>query len=245
MRSSILIFTIFLTGCELEKDFYPDSDLSFPNQAEWQFNAYHERINDFKENPIGFNKIVFLGNSITEGGGDWNKRFDISNAVNRGITGDFTISMQARLNEIYHYKPLKIFLLVGINDIFDGVVPYISEETPIRIAQNILNITDSIKYHSKETDIFIHTILPVNEEEFRKNRGFYPTHDYPIEKQITEINDQILSLGNNGGYNIIELHDLFIDDQGKMIKELARDGLHLNQNGYAKWCEHIKTLVED
>ena len=58
----------------------------------------------------------------------------------------------------------------------------------------------------------------------------YPTHDYPIEKQITEINDQILSLGNNGGYNIIELHDLFIDDQGKMIKELARDGLHLNQN---------------
>ena len=41
------------------------------------------------------------------------------------------------------------------------------------------------------------------------------------------------------------MHELFIDEQGKMTKEFARDGLHLNQNGYAKWCEHIKDHVEN
>ena len=153
--------------------------------------------------------------------------------------------MQARLEEIYHYKPLKLFLLIGINDIFDGVVPYEAEETPKRIAQNIFDIVDSIRYHSKETEIFIHTILPVNEEEFRINRGFYPEHDYPLEKQILEINHQIFELGIKGGYNIIDLHPLFINEEGKMSKELAKDGLHLNQNGYERWCAEIASYVEN
>jgi len=242
--SGILSFLV-LMSCSSQNDLYPDKELSFPNQAQWQFDAYHKRINEFKQNPIGYNKIVFLGNSITEGGGNWNDRFNISNAVNRGITGDFTVSMQARLKEIYHYKPLKLFLLIGINDIFDGVVPYEARETPKRIAQSIYDIVDSIRYHSKETEIFVQTILPVNEEEFRINRGFYPKHDYPLEKQILEINYQILELGFKGGYNIIDLHPLFINEEGKMSKELAKDGLHLNQSGYEVWCSKIKEHVEN
>ncbi len=95
-------------SCSSQKDLYPDKELSFPNQAQWQFDAYHKRIDEFKKDPIGYNKIVFLGNSITQGGGDWNDRFNISNAVNRGISGDCTVSMQARLEEIYHYKPIEI-----------------------------------------------------------------------------------------------------------------------------------------
>ena len=64
-------------NCNSQKDLYPDKELSFPNQAEWQFDAYHNRIDEFKQDPIGYNKIVFLGNSITEGGGYWNDRFNI------------------------------------------------------------------------------------------------------------------------------------------------------------------------
>ena len=234
-----------LMGCELKNDLYPKEGITFPNQAQWQIDAYHKRINEFKQNPIGYKKIVFLGNSITEGGGDWNNRFNISNAVNRGISGDFTVSMQARLEEIYHYKPLKLFLLIGINDIFDGVVPYEAEETPKKIAQNIFDIVDSIRYHSKKTEIFIHTILPVNEEEFRINRGFYPEHNYPLEKQILEINHQILELGANKNYNIIDLHKSFVNEKGEMDKNFAKDGLHLNEKGYANWCTQIENFVKN
>ena len=34
--------------------------------------------------------IVFLGNSITEQGGDWGKRLGWSSLKNRGISGDVT-----------------------------------------------------------------------------------------------------------------------------------------------------------
>ena len=50
---------------------------------------YFERIAEFKKNPIGENKVVFLGNSITQGGGDWNKRYNSKSLSIEGI-GDFT-----------------------------------------------------------------------------------------------------------------------------------------------------------
>jgi lysophospholipase L1-like esterase len=223
---------------------YPDSNLFIPNRTEWQIIAYKKRIKDFRKDPIGHNKIVFLGNSITEGGRNWNGKFGLSNIVNRGITGDITESMLARLDEIYYYKPLKVFLLIGINDVFDGVVPYSIEIMPERIARNIYKIADSIKSHSQDTEIFIYTLLPVDEQKFRKVRGFYPVHNYPLEKQINEINQKIIDLGKDREYQIINLFSLFIDEKDKMKIELFKDGLHLNEAGYEAWANHIDRFVK-
>lgn len=232
-------------GSDLDlSSLYPDSNLFIPNRAEWQISAYKKKIKDFRKDPIGQDKIVFLGNSITEGGGDWNSKFDLSNIVNRGITGDITESMLARLEEIYYYKPLKVFLLIGINDIFDGVIPYSTQITPEKIANNIYNIADSIKSHSQNTEIFIYTLLPVDEQKFRKVRGFYPKHNYSLEKQINEINQKILDLGKDRKYQIIDLFSLFIDDKNKMKLELFKDGLHLNDAGYKAWTDHIENFVK-
>ncbi len=33
------------------------------------------RIKAFKEDPIGYDRIILLGNSITEDANDWNDRF--------------------------------------------------------------------------------------------------------------------------------------------------------------------------
>ena len=46
---------------------YPDNELIIKYQNDWQKELYHKKILEFKKMPIGFNKIIFLGNSITEG----------------------------------------------------------------------------------------------------------------------------------------------------------------------------------
>ena len=253
----LLLFKIFVItnsisaqpsnhGLKVDLDnLYPDSNLFIPHRAEWQITAYKNRIKDFKNDPIGDRKIVFLGNSIVEGCKDWNKIFGLKNIVNRGITGDVTASMLARLNEIYYYKPSKVFLLIGINDIFDGVIPYDKEATPTRIVNNIYKIAENIKFNSAKTEIFIHTLLPINEEKFRKVRGFYPTHNNPINAQINEINRKIINSGKDKEYQIIDLHSIFINDKGKMELEFFRDGLHLNDAGYKAWTAHIKKFVKE
>ena len=67
------------------KQFYLDQDQEIPNQTSDQKQYYNKRCSDFNESPIGFDKIVFLGDSITEAGEDWNKYFNTQNIVNRGI----------------------------------------------------------------------------------------------------------------------------------------------------------------
>ena len=42
-------------------------------QPEWAKKLYYDRIEVFKRDTLRFNQIVFLGNSITDGGKDWNE----------------------------------------------------------------------------------------------------------------------------------------------------------------------------
>ena len=133
------------------KQFYLDQKI--PNQTSDQKQYYNKRCSDFNESPIGFDKIVFLGDSITEAGEDWNKYFNTQNIVNRGISGDTTEGVLARLSEICYYKPLAVFLLIGINDIFNTDSPNRDKITPKYVGDNIIHIADTVLEHSS-TKIF-------------------------------------------------------------------------------------------
>ena len=186
MRLNLIIisFLVFLNSCQIFRpfqktnstEFYPSKNVEIKYQQEWQFNLYHNRITDFKKKPIGFKKIVFLGNSITEGAKSWNKRLGTRNLVNRGISGDITEGVLARLNEIYYYKPLGVFLLIGINDIFDSNIENRDKVTPKYVANNILEIAQNIHRESEYTRVFIQTILPVDLIKYKDIKGTAPIH---------------------------------------------------------------------
>ena len=145
------------------KQFYLNQEI--PNQTSDQKQYYNKRCSDFNESPIGFDKIVFLGDSITEAGEDWNKYFNTQNIVNRGISGDTTEGVLARLSEIYYYKPLAVFLLIGINDIFNTDSPNRDNITPKYVGDNIIHIADTVLEHSS-THFFIQTTLPINNKVY-------------------------------------------------------------------------------
>jgi len=62
----ILISAIVsFTGCNKSddlSDLYPDSTTIIKYQLEWQRSFYQKRIKEYRDHPIGKNKIVFLGN---------------------------------------------------------------------------------------------------------------------------------------------------------------------------------------
>ena len=96
----LLLIIILVFSCNKVQDLYPVPDTIIEGQLDWQRKLYFDRIAEFKTNPIGKNKIVFLGNSIIKGGGDWNQRYGLNNIVNRGISGDYTKGILKRLDEI-------------------------------------------------------------------------------------------------------------------------------------------------
>ena len=108
-KNFIFFVSLLISGCQVFNsgnsskpiNMYPPKNIKIKFQQDWQYNLYHKRIIDFKKFPIGFKKIVFLGNSITEGAKSWNKRLNQRNIVNRGISGDITEGILERLGEIF------------------------------------------------------------------------------------------------------------------------------------------------
>lgn len=249
MKTVILSITVFIliNGCFNKKittdSIYPDLSNPIKNQEQWQIDSYRKRIPDFKENPIGFDKIVFLGNSITSGAGDWNIRFGLENQiVNRGIGGDITGGVLARLNEIFYYKPKAVFLLIGLNDIFNGDIPDVEDDISY-VAKNIIKIASRIKKYSPKTKIFIQTILPVNRNQFKRVRGFYPNHKKSVNDKINEINLKLYEYSSDNGYTIIDLNSIFKNENREMDEKFSIDGVHLNESGYNLWTNHIKQYL--
>ena len=116
--------------------------------------TYLERMAYFKATPLTNGQIIFLGNSLTQGG-KWNEYFPTQKPVNRGIAGDNTLGMLNRLNEIIIAKPKKVFLMAGINDIS-------LSRSNEKIMIGIKSIIYQIETGSPYTKIYVQSLLPIN-----------------------------------------------------------------------------------
>ena len=223
---------------------YPDSTAVIKYQLDWQRNFYKKKIKEYRDHPIGKNKIVFLGNSITYSMRHWDKKFNVKNIVNRGISGDYSDGILERLDEIIYYKPLAVFLLIGLNDFFDDNTTR-PGRTPEYVAKNILTAAKTIKQGSPETKIFIQTIMPINNRQYLDEKpqvNFLWSTYYPSVNQQINATNKILK--ENHEFEIIDLHPLYLNNDQSMKRNLSKDGVHLNENGYNIWIDRVKPLID-
>jgi lysophospholipase L1-like esterase len=205
---------------------YPSPNVVIPYHTEWTKTNYIKRIAEFKANPLQLGDIVFIGNSITELGGNWGQRFNNPKVKNRGIAGDVTAGILNRLAEIYYYKPKKVFLKIGINDLFHN------ELTPEYVANNIKSIVDKIHLESPSTKIYVQTILPT-------------ANNNPSKERIAATNTILKAMPPADYLQIIDLHSRFADKNDLMIGSYTTDGLHLSEAGYVVWQNYIIEFVNN
>lgn len=207
---------------------YPPDSIIIKYQTDWTKNHYKERINAFKKDPLYFGDLVFIGNSITEGGGNWSDKLGVANVRNRGISGDITDGVLQRLDEITYFKPKAIFILIGINDLFNILY---QKEIPSAeyVGKNILKIAEIINKKSPSTKIYIQTLLPTSK-------------DFMIEN-IDIVNTIIKSNEKKSIYEVIDLNEMFKGQDGLLKVELTTDGTHLNDAGYDLWVKQIEQFI--
>ena len=190
---------------------------------------YHQkRLALFNSELIIKSKIIFLGNSITEFG-DWQKLLSDPSVINRGIAGDNTFGVLARLEDVNIRQPSKLFIKIGINDI--------SQNIPVEIiVKNILAIVERVRAKSPATKIYVHSILPTNDNV--KNE--YP-EAFNKNDQVRMVNGQLSQKAKTNKFIYIDLDKEFKDKEGKLNVEYAEsDGLHLNEVGYQTWIRLLK-----
>ena len=224
---------------------YPTKSLEIKYQQDWQKDFYYKKIAEFEKSPIGFDKIVFLGNSITQGLLHHTEKLSRTDIINRGISGDHTDGTLARLQEIIHYKPKAVFLLIGVNDLFEDNRGK-PERTPAYVANNILLICKAIKNKSINTRIFIQTTLPINNEQYLNKKPniefLFSNYTPSVNEQINEVNK---ILKNNSSFNVIDLHSAFLNERLQLDPKFSTDGVHLNELGYQNWINIVNPILKD
>ena len=224
---------------------YPIKGLEIKYQQDWQKDFYYKKIAEFENSPIGFDKIVFLGNSITQGLLRHTEKLSRTDIINRGISGDHTDGILARLQEIIHYKPKAVFLLIGVNDLFEDNRSK-PERTPAYVANNILSICKAIKNKSINTRIFIQTTLPINNEQYLNKKPniefLFSNYTPSVNEQINEVNKILKS---NLSLNIIDLHSAFLNQDFQLNPKFSTDGVHLNELGYQNWINIVNPILKD
>lgn len=185
---------------------------------------YHQRVSIFNAIPAAKNEIIFLGNSITDSG-EWSSLFPNNSVLNFGISGDVTTGILHRLPHVLRRKPAKIFLMIGTNDLARGI----AEDT---VLSNILWIADYVFEKNPATQLFVQSILPVN-DLYGKFAGHTKNND-----KITHINKKLNLLQKKHHFTFIDLHSQFKDENGKLKAEYSNDGLHLMGESYHLW-KHV------
>lgn len=190
---------------------------------------YEQRQSMFEQLPDDEGEIIMLGNSITNVGA-WEELLQNPLVKNRGISGDNTFGVLARMDEVLSSKPAKIFILIGINDIAQNNPPEVILANYRKIIQRIIN-------DSPSTSIYVQSLFPTN-NVFTRFAGHQNKDDL-----IRAVNAGIASLSIEYGLTFIDLYPQFQDAEGKLDTLYTNDGLHLLGTGYLKWAEILKPYV--
>lgn len=193
-------------------------------KRDYETDLFYSRVKYFEANPIPSGSIVYLGDSLIQNG-KWDTYYGDKKPVNRGIIGNNTEGMQQILPEIIAAKPKQIFLIGGVNDI--------SQDIPNKqVVANWEDMIDSIQMYSPSTQIFLHSVLPINNSfgRYKKLIG--------KEKQIVALNKELKKMAKSKGVTFVNIYPSYIDTKTKLLKpDFTTDGLHLTPEAYQIWAD--------
>jgi lysophospholipase L1-like esterase len=181
--------------------------------------AVSRRRFELARHPVRPGDIVLLGDSITSQG-DWSRWLPGLPIRNRAIGGQTSGDVLGRLrHELDH--PAKLFLMVGTNDLGDGV--------PVETAaENVGRILATAQRHSPDTRLFVQSVLP-------RGLEFAPP--------VRHLNRRLEELAGTNQAEYIDLFPLFADEQGAIRRDYSDDALHLLPPGYVVWLNAIRPLL--
>ncbi|HSW49169.1 MAG TPA: SGNH/GDSL hydrolase family protein [Bryobacteraceae bacterium] len=221
-----------------------------------QLGRYHQANQELKKSPAAPGRVVFMGDSITDG---WrlDEYFPGQPYVNRGISGQTTPQMLVRMYpDVIDLKPAAMVLLAGTNDIARNTGPSTAE----MIQRNIMAITDLAQHNGIK--VLLCSILPVSDYAFlaQQRPGGSPpaARGVPgrgpmmrMQMTLTRPPADILKLNAwmkeyavrvNAVY--VDYFSAFVDEKGWLREGLANDGLHPNSEGYKIMAPLVSAAIQ-
>lgn len=177
------------------------------------------------------NRIVFMGDSITEFWKVNDSSFFDKSKINRGISGQTTSQMALRFpQDVISLKPEGVIILAGINDIAENTGPISNEG----ILENIISMTELAK--ANNIKVVLCSILPAN--RFNWNSKISPAN------RVIELNKMIQSYATKNKIIYVDYYTQMVDDKNGLQKRFGEDGVHPNKEGYLIMKSIVNKAIE-
>jgi len=200
-------------------------------QAQQVDSSYHNYLYDsrvayFRQLPAVKEAIVFWGDSITHWG-DWAELLGFGKVLNRGIAGDNTYGLKARLDEVLRHQPRKLFILIGTNDI--------NKKIPLGyIVANYGRMIRQLKAHSPATAVYVQSVFPINDQLI--GRQYYTG----TNEQIAALNKALRQMAEAEQVTYVDVYSCLLDADQQLDARYTYDGLHLSGKGYLAWVQCLR-----
>jgi len=171
---------------------------------------------------------LFFGDSITA---NFTRNMPASDSiVNMGIGGDFTRGLIWRIDNVIHFQPDNLFIMVGINDLVEKVA--LSD-----VEANYEKIIDRIQAACPNTTIYVQSTLPTCRLKGTLNSS------RTINIRVHSLNAFLEEMCVKKNIHFINLYPYFADENDQLRAEYQLDGVHLSRAGNLVWVEHIKDYL--
>ena len=165
--------------------------------------------------------VAFLGDSLTDGY-DLAKYYPQFTTANRGIGGDTTHGLEARLQvSVYDLKPKVAVMLIGANN-------------PETMFENYENILVGLQENLPDTKIVLVSMTSMSREWGRKNH-------------LAAYNNVLIrKLADKYGFTFVDMYAPLLDlTTGELRDSYTTDGGHLTHEGYVVFTETLTPVLTD
>lgn len=167
-------------------------------------------------------EVAFLGDSLTDGY-DLGKYYPQYVTANRGIGGDTTYDLQARLPvSVYDLKPQVVVMLIGANN-------------PETMLENYEDILIGLRENLSDTKVVLLSMTAMGGEHWGRWNG-----------QACLNNVSIRLLAEKYGYTYVDVFTpLFDVNTGEVREEYTVDGGHFTHAGYTVLTDTITPVLKE
>jgi lysophospholipase L1-like esterase len=180
----------------------------------------------------GEKRVVFLGDSITDG---WGRSpttvfFPGKPYVNRGISGQTTPQMLIRFQQdVVHLHPAAVVILAGTNDIAGNTGP----STEQMIEDNFTSMAEIAKQNGIK--VVLASITPAYAYPWKPEVQ-------PVER-IRALNKWLQDFCSSHGFVYLDYYSSMADAKGAMLPGLSSDGVHPTAKGYAAMAPLAESAI--
>jgi lysophospholipase L1-like esterase len=201
-------------------------DLKIQNSR--KLNKYKQANSVLESLGIAEDRIVFIGDSITEFWGTINPDFfENKNYINRGISGQTSPQILLRFSaDVIALKPTAVVILAGVNDIAGNTGPTTLEE----ITDTIFSMIELAE--ANYIKVILCSVLPASDFPWSPKQE-------PADK-IIALNTLLINYASANAITFVDYHTAMADDKMGLPLVYSSDGVHPNKAGY----EIMGPLVE-